>query len=1268
MMFLKMGFDQRILIFSIFALLLNFSVSAQDRSWNVSLVNNSFGAITKIRFSDDNKYLLTGSTDGYVRLTEVRTQRVIHNIKAHDKGVTDVIFAKGGELLISSSSTGAVKLWELNTGREIMKLQCYKNGVKRLKIGSKDSSILIVIPERNIEKIKYWDIDTGEYIGSLSNINFNGTVFFGPEANRILTRTDKGLEYVHLLGEKKDTLLFFPPSNHLPSYSMSSDNHMLVIVDEYYPLSAWRTYDNDLFIVDEDSLGEYYIDKEEIKTRWELDRHRGNNYPRQSRSDRSMRVVEKSKDDPELVIVNRHFPVQIVDLNTMKVIKTDIKKIKRATISPDNKKILSIDFNGSVKLWNIETSQVELELSEHGGLAKNDYIDRKLSTIAIFSPDSQYLFISSKNGGVQIWNANTHQLVVDVFKSIEEYLHSIRYYGVFEFAHHTTFSNDGSLIAFSYRDELFIFNLNSFSIELRPAEVVNIKSSFFSPSGDWLMTSTDRFYGFLWNLHDLSYQPLPVLASINFNFKTVETPNADDILASTYGSKPSSLLNLDSDEKVMLSGHKGTVIQISFDRAGDRVITASLDSTARVWDSHTGELISELKEHKATLEYAELSFNGKLALTVDTNDGVIIWDADQGKHLYSFKSKMARFSPDGEKFFCLNEDGISLSIYSTQSGGLLRELRTHTKISQAVFHPDGKTLFTYLTNDVVARWSLKTGKISGQIRNGSSPPLWDSYGTLTLSHSADFFATISDGEVKIWNSKDLNVVSTLTDPEIKSVNFAPDDKRVITLSYNGETTIWDWKKEKQLASLTYLKLKTGDILYGEGPEFLWLDKKNQYYYASKGATSSLYFQKGTEALSFDQLDVRYNRPDKVLQAINSADTYLIEAYKKAYEKRIAKLKIDTTRFDANFSVPQAEILNANQLSYNQTEELIEINLKFESKESYLSKVNILVNGVPVYGLSGIAFPNRNRLDTTIQVRLSDGRNQIEAIALNSNGVKSYKKPLIVKYANKKPAEPKVYFVGLGIDKYKDPSNNLSFSAKDIKDLANAFKEKYGELCIIDTLLNESITRRNINQLKKKLLQTTVNDKVIVAYAGHGLLSEEMNYYLTTYETNFDSPKEGGLLYEELESLLEGIPARQKLLLVDACHSGEVDAKEMKRIDNVFEENKNLVRGAKRGVTDPNGSRLGLTNTYKLMQQIFINISNDIGATVISAASGDQFARETKGNGVFTGVILDYMRRQDSFTVGQLKSYVSTKVEEITNGLQQPTSRLENLVNDWLIWN
>ena len=106
--------------------------------------------------------------------------------------------------------------------------------------------------------------------------------------------------------------------------------------------------------------------------------------------------------------------------------------------------------------------------------------------------------------------------------------------------------------------------------------------------------------------------------------------------------------------------------------------------------------------------------------------------------------------------------------------------------------------------------------------------------------------------------------------------------------------------------------------------------------------------------------------------------------------------------------------------------------------------------------------------------------------MNTNGVESYRVPLIVKYIPDKPGKKTTHFIGIGIDQFADSKYNLQYSVKDIRDLSARLKEKYAGNIIIDTLLNENVTVTNVKALKQKLRQTTENDKVIIAYSGHGI--------------------------------------------------------------------------------------------------------------------------------------------------------------------------------------
>jgi len=109
--------------------------------------------------------------------------------------------------------------------------------------------------------------------------------------------------------------------------------------------------------------------------------------------------------------------------------------------------------------------------------------------------------------------------------------------------------------------------------------------------------------------------------------------------------------------------------------------------------------------------------------------------------------------------------------------------------------------------------------------------------------------------------------------------------------------------------------------------------------------------------------------------------------------------------------------------------------------------------------------------------------------------------------------------------------------------------------------------------------------VILFFAGHGILDETMDYYLGTYNVDFTNPKLGGMPYEQFEALTEGIPARNKLVLLDACHSGELDKEDMYLTEASKKLNDQVsFRGFKQ--VESKSSQLGLTNSFELMNELF----------------------------------------------------------------------------------
>ncbi|KAF5285728.1 hypothetical protein FQR65_LT02256 [Abscondita terminalis] len=86
-----------------------------------------------VRISRFNKIMVTGGTDGFVRLWEFPTLKPLHTLKAHKEEIDDLDFSPCQSYLISIAKDGLAILWDYNNGKEITRLTWQQpNGSKYL--------------------------------------------------------------------------------------------------------------------------------------------------------------------------------------------------------------------------------------------------------------------------------------------------------------------------------------------------------------------------------------------------------------------------------------------------------------------------------------------------------------------------------------------------------------------------------------------------------------------------------------------------------------------------------------------------------------------------------------------------------------------------------------------------------------------------------------------------------------------------------------------------------------------------------------------------------------------------------------------------------------------------------------------------------------------------------------------------------------------------------------------------------------------------------
>ena len=513
----------------------------------------------------------------------------------------------------------------------------------------------------------------------------------------------------------------------------------------------------------------------------------------------------------------------------------------------------------------------------------------------------------------------------------------------------------------------------------------------------------------------------------------------------------------------------------------------------------------------------------------------------------------------------------------------------------------------------------------------------------------------------IENKKHLFKVPSLHQTVISDIQFNQPYNYVATSGYDGLIKFWDITSGELLMSLAAFNQN----------DFIYVTPDN-YYYSTKGSMNYIAFMVKDKLYSFEQFDLKYNRPDIVLSKLAYSSEEEIEAYNRAYTKRITKMGFAEDIFENDFNIPEMKITNQNDLPISTTDNSIKLNLKATDSLYVLDRLNIWVNDVPIHGTQGYDLKDYNKKSYIghFDIQLSSGRNKIQTSVTNSKGIESLKETFTI-ICDAPPVKPDLYLICIGVSKYKNPSYDLNYAAKDAQDIADLFGQQTERFQNINTfeILDYEATSDTILNLKNTLLNSKVDDIVMLFFAGHGVLDWEMNYFLATTEIDMNNLEETALKYDNLINLLDSIPARRKVIIIDACHSGEVDEESHGKTNN--EDARNIGEA-----TFESELNLSTQSSFELMKLMFADLRKGTGTTIISSAGGAEYAYENEKtqNGIFTYVLKKAINSKNADTnkdgdimLSELRDYVMARVSKITKGYQNPTSRRENLEFDFIIY-
>lgn len=452
-----------------------------------------------------------------------------------------------------------------------------------------------------------------------------------------------------------------------------------------------------------------------------------------------------------------------------------------------------------------------------------------------------------------------------------------------------------------------------------------------------------------------------------------------------------------------------------------------------------------------------------------------------------------------------------------------------------------------------------------------------------------------------------------------------------------------------------------------GADFVFLSPEG-YYAASPGGLRALSWVIDGRAYSPEVDDLGSNRPDLLAERLG-APAELVNLLRDARRRRIERLGRRDGALRSPEALPRVELTGA-PLPATTVDESVRLQVTAGAPKGTIDRIHVAVNGAPL-SAAGLPVKKPSKSVTLeVDVPLGYGRNAIEVSASVSGTESPRESAVVVRTSH--PPPPELYVLGIAVADYDGEDHDLAFPVKDARDVIAALEGKGDRVGAVHTklLADRDVTLASVRGAKDFFAPSRPDDQAIVFVAGHGLLDERLDYYFPTSATDFEAPSRLGVPYAALEEVMDGIGARSRLLLVDTCHSGELDEPQLARLASVGAK----VSGG-RGVIAK--QRKTSSPSVWLGHPLFADLSRGAGVTVLASASGAELAFESEmlANGLFAHAVISVLSSgdvrndvdRDGVTrVSELAAVVARRVGRHTAGVQNPGFRRRNVMADFSV--